>query len=251
MNASPHRADARPATVEDAPFDAGARRRAGFRRVTHGPSSASSRAAGGAGGRAVLGWALALLAALWIGYTAWSAGGPRRPAADLAGRSPNGSRSPPGRSRCSASPGSCSGAPGARKPSASPRSVIAMRTEARSLEGLLGVLSQRIDDNHAALNGIAKQLMELGDEATDAARRGHARPRARHRSGSPRMAWRSTGRPSAARIDIGVLLDDLPRAEASARRMAERCAAPAATRVSKAASSRPGRRADGAHARGR
>ena len=28
----------------------------------------------GAGGRMVLGWALAVLAALWIGYTAWSAG---------------------------------------------------------------------------------------------------------------------------------------------------------------------------------
>src|SRR5688572_10383910 len=28
----------------------------------------------GAGGRQVLGWALALLAAAWLGYTAWSAG---------------------------------------------------------------------------------------------------------------------------------------------------------------------------------
>ena len=56
----------------------------------------------GAGGRAVLGWALALLAALWLGYTAWSAG---RALADDAARqsrhSRNGSRSPPGRWRCS------------------------------------------------------------------------------------------------------------------------------------------------------
>ena len=38
---------------------------------------AESRAEGdlqSAGGRAVLGWALAVLAALWIGFTAWSAG---------------------------------------------------------------------------------------------------------------------------------------------------------------------------------
>ncbi|MBA3836024.1 MAG: hypothetical protein H0X53_09355, partial [Sphingomonas sp.] len=28
----------------------------------------------GAGGRQVLGWALALLAGLWLGFTAWSAG---------------------------------------------------------------------------------------------------------------------------------------------------------------------------------
>ena len=28
----------------------------------------------GAGGRAVLGWTLSILAALWVGFTAWSAG---------------------------------------------------------------------------------------------------------------------------------------------------------------------------------
>ena len=39
------------------------------------------------------------------------------------------------------------------------RSVIAMRSEARSLEALLEVLAQRIGDSHAALATMAERLM--------------------------------------------------------------------------------------------
>ncbi|MFN4103980.1 MAG: hypothetical protein ACK4GB_06780, partial [Tepidimonas sp.] len=46
------------------------------------------------------------------------------------------------------------------------QSVIAMRTEARSLETLLQILSQRINDSRSELTMIAQHLMQLGDETT-------------------------------------------------------------------------------------
>ena len=46
------------------------------------------------------------------------------------------------------------------------RSVLAMRSEARSLEALLEVLSQRITDSRSELTMMAQHLMQLGDEAT-------------------------------------------------------------------------------------
>ena len=46
------------------------------------------------------------------------------------------------------------------------RSVVTMRTEARSLEALLEVLSQRIHDSRAELTMMSQHLMNLGDEAT-------------------------------------------------------------------------------------
>ena len=46
------------------------------------------------------------------------------------------------------------------------RSVVAMRTEAHSLEALLEVLSQRINDSRSELVMISQHLMQLGDEAT-------------------------------------------------------------------------------------
>ena len=44
------------------------------------------------------------------------------------------------------------------------RSVIAMRAETQSLEALLEVLSQRIEDSQASLTGMTEKLMRLGDE---------------------------------------------------------------------------------------
>ena len=46
------------------------------------------------------------------------------------------------------------------------RSVVAMRSEAQSLEALLEVLSQRIADSRSELTMITQHLMALGDEAT-------------------------------------------------------------------------------------
>jgi DNA repair exonuclease SbcCD ATPase subunit len=100
------------------------------------------------------------------------------------------------------------------------RSVVAMRSEARSLEALLEVLSQRITDSHSELTMISQHLMRLGDEATgklggitrelDSS----SEKLVQHGQALDRAA-------EAARTDIAVLLDDLPRAEGAARSIAE------------------------------
>ena len=100
------------------------------------------------------------------------------------------------------------------------RSVVTMRTEARSLEALLEVLSQRIQDSRVELGMISQHLMQLGDEATGKLG-GITREfdtsserLKRHGEALDRAA-------EAARNDIAVLLEDLPRAEQTARQVAE------------------------------
>src|SRR5688500_2354497 len=172
------------------------------------------------GGRQVLGWALAILALLWTGYTAWSAG---RALADQPLSSPAIAQwvaimTGPlalmglvwlmfGRTR-------------RKETERFTRSVISMRTEARSLQDVLAALSQQIDENHRTLGIMAGDLMGLGDQA--ATRLGAitadlsagSQALAEHGAALDRAA-------EAARTDIGVLLSDLPQAEDSARRMAE------------------------------
>ncbi len=187
-----------------------------------------------AGGRAVLGWALGLLAAAWLAFSAWSAG------QALATRTLT---SPELASWVAVAAGPLAllglvwlmfGRTRRKEAEAFTRSVIAMRHEAQSLEGLLGVLRQRIDDNHGALRAITDQLMGLGDEA--AARLGTASEElegsARRIAAQGEALDRAAG---SARIDMGVLLDDLPRAEASARSMAQLLQAAGATALGQAA----------------
>ena len=174
----------------------------------------------GAGGRRVLGVALTILAALWLGYAAWSAG---RSLATQPLSSPVTAQwiaiiTGPlvllglawlifGRTR-------------RKETERFTRSVITMRNEARSLEALLEVLSQRILDSRSELTMISQHLMQLGDDATnklggitrefDAS----SDKLIRHGEALDRAA-------ETARNDIAVLLDDLPRAEATARSVAE------------------------------
>lgn len=175
----------------------------------------------GAGGRLVLGWALTLLAALWIAYSAWSAG---HALAAVPLDAPAVAQwiaviTGPlallglgwlmfGRTR--------------RKESERfTRSVIAMRNEAHSLEALLAVLGTRIGESHEALRGMSNQLMGLGEET---AQRLGAVTRNLD-TGSERLSHHSAAldqAASAARTDIGVLLADLPIAETRALAMAER-----------------------------
>jgi predicted nucleic acid-binding Zn-ribbon protein len=174
----------------------------------------------GSGGRTVLGYALTLLSALWLGYSAWSAG------RTLAGQPLS---SPLFAQWIAIAAGPLAllglawlvfGRTRRKEAERFTRSVIAMRTEARSLEALLEVLSQQIGDSRSHLTAIAQQLMQLGDEttgrlggitrefdsSTDRLRKhGDALDRAAH----------------AARVDIGVLLEDLPRAEQTTRQLAE------------------------------
>ncbi|MEP6983083.1 MAG: hypothetical protein ABI853_05500 [Sphingomicrobium sp.] len=174
----------------------------------------------GAGGRQVLAGALAALAALWLAYTAWSAG------RTLVGQPLS---SPQIAQWIAVAAGPLAlmglawlvfGRTRRKEAERFTRSVVTMRSEARSLEALLEVLSQRIQDSRTELTMIAQHLMQLGDETTgklggitrefDSS----TEKLMRHGEALDRAA-------GAARIDIAVLLEDLPQAEQSARAVAE------------------------------
>jgi hypothetical protein len=235
MTAFPHRAAPVPQPIEDIPLElmqdqpedpAGEEAEWGM------PEAEPQRR--GAGGRAVLGWTLAILAALWIAYTAWSAG------RELTGQPLT---SPALAQWVAIAAGPLAllglawlifGRTRRKEAEAFTRSVIHMRHEARSLEALLEVLSQRIGENHAALNAITNQLMGLGDEA--ASRIGAVTRDLEQ--GSQRLAAHGEAldrAAAAARVDIGVVLADLPRAEATAVMMAQALRSAGAEAVDKAA----------------
>ena len=222
MSISPHRApsDQLPSSAEENfPVYEGFQPEPQFDQLSWTAARDEEEVAG-AGGRMVLGWALAVMALLWTGYTAWSAG---RSLADQPLSSPLVAQwiailTGPlalmglvwlmfGRTR-------------RKEAEHFMRSVVAMRTEARALQDVLGALSSQISENHAALGVMAGDLMGLGDQA--ATRLGAitselnagSRTLAEHGAALDRAA-------EAARTDIGVLLSDLPQAEDSARRMAE------------------------------
>ncbi|MEO7634941.1 MAG: hypothetical protein ABIS38_04765 [Sphingomicrobium sp.] len=173
----------------------------------------------GAGGRQVLGGALALLAAAWIGYVAWTAG------RALAGVPLS---SPAVAQWIAAAAGPLGliglgwlmfGRTRRKESERFTRSVIAMRGEVRSLEALLEVLSQQIRDSRADLTDVSRSLMSLGDEAS--VRIGgvtrelnvSSEQLLRHGAAFDRAA-------ESARNDIAVLLGDLPQAEQTARAVA-------------------------------
>lgn len=223
MNASTQRADLPPEPNQGAAAAASAPESSSFETGFDGlkwQEAGAEREFRGAGGRAVLGSALVILAALWIGYSAWAAG---RALADQPLSSPAIAQwlalaAGPlallglvwimfGRTR-------------RREAERFTRSVIAMRAEARSLEALLEVLSRRVNDSQSELTMMAQHLMQLGDDATGKLS-GITRELdssseliARHGQALDRAA-------ESARNDIAVLLDDLPRAEESARAMSE------------------------------
>src|SRR5919112_810000 len=120
----------------------------------------------GAGGRQVLGVGLTILAALWLAYAAWSAG------RSLVGQPLS---SPATAQWIAIIAGPLAllglawlmfGRTRRKETERFTRSVIAMRNEARSLEALLEVLSQRILDSRSELTMISQHLMQLGDDTT-------------------------------------------------------------------------------------
>ena len=220
MNPSPQRADLPPTHIGEvaAPL-AEPDVAPGFDRYQWQESEAEAEFSG-AGGRQVLGSSLVILAALWLGYCAWAAG---RAVANQPLSSPEIAQWLALAAGPLALLGLCwimFGRTRRKEAERFTRSVIAMRAEARSLEGLLEVLSQRIQDSRTELTMIAQHLMQLGDETTgklgsitrdfDVS----AERLALHGSALDRAA-------ESARNDVAVLLDDLPRAEATARAMAE------------------------------
>ena len=174
----------------------------------------------GAGGRQVLGVLLLGLSAAWLAFSAWSAG------RSVGGQS-LGSPAFAQWVAVTAAPLALLGLVWlifgrTRRKEAErfTRSVVTMRSEARSLEALLEVLSQRIHDSRSELTMISQHLMQLGDDATGKLSgitrefdTSSERLR-RHGEALDRAA-------ESARNDIAVLLDDLPRAEESARQVAE------------------------------
>ena len=174
----------------------------------------------GTGGRQVLAIALSLIAALWLAFTAWSAG------RSLAGQPLS---SPLVAQWVAVAAGPLAlvglawlvfGRTRRKEAERFTQSVVTMRSEARSLEALLEVLSQRISDSRTELTMITHHLMQLGDDATSRFS-GITREfdssterLARHGEALDRAA-------ESARTDIAVLLDDLPRAEQTARSVAE------------------------------
>jgi hypothetical protein len=191
----------------------------GFDQV-HWEEAAAESGASSAGGRAVLGTALVLLGLIWTAYTAWSAG---RALAVQPLSSPEIAQ------WIAVAAGPLAllglvwlvfGRTRRKEAERFTRSVISMRTEARSLEALLAVLRTRLDDSQTAMAGMAERLMQLGDQATgrlDSVTRtfdSSAESLARHGAALDRAA-------ESARNDVAVLLDDLPRAEATALGLAE------------------------------
>jgi hypothetical protein len=174
----------------------------------------------GAGGRHVLGAALAILAIAWLAFSAWSAG------RSLAGQPLT---SPVFAQWIAVVAGPLGllglawlmfGRTRRKEAERFTRSVVTMRTEARSLEALLEVLSQRIQDSRSELTMISQHLMQIGDEATGKLG-GITRE---FDASSERLLVHGQALDRAAesaRNDVAVLLDDLPRAEQTARAVAE------------------------------
>jgi uncharacterized phage infection (PIP) family protein YhgE len=187
-----------------------------------------------AGGRTVLATVLILLAIGWTAFTAWSAG-------RVLG---NGSLASPVVAQWVAvATGPLAllglvwlmfGRTRRKEAERFTRSVVTMRTEARSLESLLHVLSRRINDSNSELTMISEHLMQLGDKATDKL------------GGITREFDSSTDRLSrhgealdraaeAARTDIAVLLEDLPKAEVHAKSISEQLRGAAAETAARTA----------------
>lgn len=98
--------------------------------------------------------------------------------------------------------------------------VAAMRAESQALESVLAQVAERLTSNRAALGEETERLMTLGDEATDRLGRA-AHVIARETAELDRKAQALDTAAAAARVDIGVLMGDLPKAEEQARAAAE------------------------------
>ncbi|HEX6376463.1 MAG TPA: hypothetical protein VFZ91_12180, partial [Allosphingosinicella sp.] len=100
------------------------------------------------------------------------------------------------------------------------RAVETMTAESRALESVLEIVAGRIEDNHQRLRGEAERLMSLGDEASD--RLGRVTYYLSKETATlDQKAAALDAAAAAAKVDIGVLLHDLPRAEEQARAVAE------------------------------
>jgi uncharacterized protein YoxC len=99
------------------------------------------------------------------------------------------------------------------------RAVAAMRGESQALESVLAIVATRLEENQTRLSGEASKLMALGDEASDRLGRvTHYLSRQAAELDKKSQALEAAA--ANAKVDIGVLLHDLPRAEEQARGVA-------------------------------
>src|SRR3954452_6312825 len=188
----------------------------------------------GAGGRQVLGTTLAILAALWLAFSAWSAG------RSLGGLPLS---SPAFAQWVAVAAGPLAllglvwlmfGRTRRKEAERFTRSVVAMRTETRSLEALLEVLSQRIHDSRSELTMISQHLMQLGDQATG--KLGGITREFDTSSERLKLHGEALDRAAeSARNDVALLLTDLPKAEQTAQAVAEQLRAIGTESTTKAA----------------
>ncbi len=100
------------------------------------------------------------------------------------------------------------------------RAVATMRSESSALEGVLAMVATRLEENHSKLRNEAGKLMSLGDEASDRLGR-VAYYLSKESTNLDKKSEALESAAENARVDIGVLLQDLPRAEEQARAVAE------------------------------
>ncbi len=98
--------------------------------------------------------------------------------------------------------------------------VAAMRAESQAFDSVLAQVAERLAQNRAALGEEAARLMTLGDEASERLSR-VAQIIARETADLDRKAQALDNAAATARVDIGVLMGDLPKAEEQARAAAE------------------------------
>ncbi len=98
--------------------------------------------------------------------------------------------------------------------------IADMRRESQSLEAVLAIVASRIEENRSKVSDEAARLMSLGDEASD--RLGQVTHYlARESAELERRASVLDQAAGSARLDIGILMADLPKVDEQARTAAE------------------------------
>ena len=100
------------------------------------------------------------------------------------------------------------------------RAVAEMRREALSLDEVLANVAERLSANRTQLGDETARLMKLGEEASDRLGR-VTHYLSRETAGLKARSDAVESAAAQARVDLGVLLTDLPQAEQSARSLSE------------------------------
>ncbi len=100
------------------------------------------------------------------------------------------------------------------------RAVAAVKGESAALDSVLQIMTARLEESYTRLGSETARLMTLGDEASDRLGR-VTHYLSKEGATLDKKAGQLESAANAARVDIGVLLNDLPRAEEQARAVTE------------------------------